>query len=116
MDDIRIVSCSSPVNIAVIKYWGKRDEHLILPVNSSLSGTLSQGIYSIIYYYIYLINILLKDELRTITTIAQSSQFKNDRIWLNGIEEDINNPRLQSCLRFLFLFFSFLFFFFSFFP
>ena len=44
MDDIRIVSCSSPVNIEVIKYWGKRDEHLILPVNSSLSGTLSQGI------------------------------------------------------------------------
>lgn len=24
-------------NVALIKYWGKRDEHLILPANSSLS-------------------------------------------------------------------------------
>ncbi|MGX7244187.1 diphosphomevalonate decarboxylase [Enterococcus quebecensis] len=27
-------------NIALIKYWGKKDEHLILPMNSSLSLTL----------------------------------------------------------------------------
>jgi diphosphomevalonate decarboxylase len=27
------VKCTSPINIAVIKYWGKRDEELILPVN-----------------------------------------------------------------------------------
>ena len=30
----------APVNIAVVKYWGKRDSTLLLPVNSSLSGTL----------------------------------------------------------------------------
>jgi len=33
---------SAPVNIAVIKYWGKRDTELILPTNSSLSVTLDQ--------------------------------------------------------------------------
>ncbi|XP_005862568.1 PREDICTED: diphosphomevalonate decarboxylase isoform X2 [Myotis brandtii] len=36
------MTCTAPVNIAVIKYWGKRDEELILPINSSLSVTLHQ--------------------------------------------------------------------------
>lgn len=33
------------------------------------------------------------------TTVAKSKTFKADRIWLNGKEEDINNPRLANCLR-----------------
>ncbi|KAJ8407934.1 hypothetical protein AAFF_G00269780 [Aldrovandia affinis] len=78
---ITSVTCTAPVNIAVIKYWGKRDEDLILPINSSLSVTLDQ------------------DQLKTTTTAACSRSFKEDRIWLNGKEEDINQPRLQSCLR-----------------
>ncbi len=32
-------------NIALIKYWGKRDEALILPTNNSLSLTLD-GFYT----------------------------------------------------------------------
>ncbi|KAI1904220.1 hypothetical protein AGOR_G00003430 [Albula goreensis] len=76
-----LVTCTAPVNIAVIKYWGKRDEDLILPINSSLSVTLHQ------------------DQLKTTTTVACSSSFKEDRIWLNGKEDNINQPRLQSCLR-----------------
>ncbi|XP_029464493.1 diphosphomevalonate decarboxylase [Rhinatrema bivittatum] len=75
------VTCTAPVNIAVIKYWGKRNEKLILPINSSLSVTLHQ------------------DQLKTTTSVAASRDFKEDRIWLNGREEDINHPRLQSCLR-----------------
>ena len=35
------VTVRTPVNIAVIKYWGKRDEKLNLPLHSSLSVTLS---------------------------------------------------------------------------
>lgn len=76
-----IVTCTAPVNIAVIKYWGKRNEDLILPINSSLSVTLHQ------------------DQLKTTTTVATSRSFQEDRIWLNGKEEDITHPRLQSCLR-----------------
>ncbi|XP_074523197.1 diphosphomevalonate decarboxylase [Halichoeres trimaculatus] len=81
MDEPNIVTCTAPVNIAVIKYWGKRNEELILPINSSLSVTLHQ------------------DQLKTTTTVATSRSFQEDRIWLNGKEEDINHPRLQSCLR-----------------
>ncbi|KAM8763261.1 diphosphomevalonate decarboxylase [Acanthopagrus schlegelii] len=81
MDKTKIATCTAPVNIAVIKYWGKRDEELILPINSSLSVTLHQ------------------DQLKTTTTVATSRSFQEDRIWLNGKEEDITHPRLQSCLR-----------------
>uniref|UniRef100_A0A452TRY0 Diphosphomevalonate decarboxylase-like N-terminal domain-containing protein n=1 Tax=Ursus maritimus TaxID=29073 RepID=A0A452TRY0_URSMA len=56
---------------------GKRDEDLVLPINSSLSVTLHQ------------------DQLKT----AISKDFTEDRIWLNGREEDVGQPRLQACLR-----------------
>lgn len=78
---IRSATCTGPVNIAVIKYWGKRDEKLLLPTNDSLSATLDQA------------------QLKATTTVATSSTFKADRIWLNGKEEDINNKRLQNCIR-----------------
>ncbi|XP_053278533.1 diphosphomevalonate decarboxylase [Pleuronectes platessa] len=81
MEKPNTVTCCAPVNIAVIKYWGKRAEELILPINSSLSVTLHQ------------------DQLKTTTTVATSRSFQEDRIWLNGKEEDITHPRIQSCLR-----------------
>ncbi|KAG0360480.1 diphosphomevalonate decarboxylase [Podila minutissima] len=75
-------TCTAPVNIAVVKYWGKRDTSLILPTNSSLSVTLSQ------------------DQLHSKTTIRASADFISDRLWLNGIEESItSNKRLVACLR-----------------
>lgn len=30
----------SPINIALVKYWGKAHEDLIIPINSSLSITI----------------------------------------------------------------------------
>ncbi|CAJ0932535.1 unnamed protein product [Ranitomeya imitator] len=64
-----------------MKEGGKRNEELILPINSSLSVTLHQ------------------DQLKTTTTVCASREFTEDRIWLNGKEENISHPRLQSCLR-----------------
>ncbi len=83
---ISVTTCA-PVNIAVIKYWGKRDEELVLPVNSSMSGSISMS------------------DLRTVTSVALSAAFSHDRIWLNAVEEDIKNPRLQVFVLFCFFFF-----------
>lgn len=66
--------------VAVIKYWGKNDVKLNTPLNSSVSVTLDQS------------------DLHTITTIAASKSFMNDRLWLNGIEIEINGRGI-TCLK-----------------
>lgn len=52
-------------NIALIKYWGKRDEQLFLPMNSSLSVTL--------------------DRFYTITTVEFSGSFDKDTFFLDNV-------------------------------
>ncbi|XP_058971692.2 diphosphomevalonate decarboxylase [Pocillopora verrucosa] len=80
-DGVNMVTCQAPVNIAIIKYWGKRNEQLILPLNSSLSVTLD------------------KKELHSSTTVAVSEDFSEDCIWLNGRKHNIAEmPRIQKCL------------------
>ena len=40
------------------------------------------------------------DDLRTVTTVAASSLFEQDRLWLNGNEENpAENKRVQRVLR-----------------
>lgn len=88
MSQIHQATCTAPVNIAVVKYWGKRDSELILPTNDSLSVTLDQ------------------DHLRTITTARADPAFgsvddgtRQDRLWLNGVEDEIKEGgRLSSCI------------------
>ena len=36
------MQATSPINIALIKYWGKLHDELIIPVNSSLSITIDK--------------------------------------------------------------------------
>ncbi len=36
------VTCISPINIAIVKYWGKLDEKLIIPANDNMSMTVSK--------------------------------------------------------------------------
>ena len=92
---VRMVTAQTPTNIAVIKYWGKRDETLILPVNDSISVTLDPA------------------HLCTTTTVAISPSFDQDRMWLNGkvlflslslnsvfvsLEKSLKRFELTSCL------------------
>ncbi|XP_055713220.1 diphosphomevalonate decarboxylase isoform X2 [Phlebotomus papatasi] len=76
---MRSATCTAPVNIAVIKYWGKRDEELLLPINDSISVTLS--------------------EMYAKTTIVASPEFDKNRIWLNGEEQTFDSPRILNVLR-----------------
>ncbi|XP_073838719.1 mevalonate diphosphate decarboxylase [Musca autumnalis] len=77
-----IETCIAPVNIALIKYWGKRDEELILPINDSLSMTLST------------------DEMCAKTTASACATYKEHRMWLNGEEVPFeDNPRAMRCLK-----------------
>ncbi|XP_065298949.1 diphosphomevalonate decarboxylase isoform X7 [Dermacentor albipictus] len=87
-DELYMTTTKAPVNIAVIKYWGKTNEDLIIPANESLSLTLST------------------EHLCATTTVAVGKKFREDRIWLNGNyvfshsrEELIHSPRLQNCLH-----------------
>ncbi len=54
------------INIALIKYWGKRDERLFLPMNSSLSMTLD--------------NMYTVTEVQTDVSLDKDLFFLNDRI------------------------------------
>ncbi|MCJ1475212.1 diphosphomevalonate decarboxylase [Lambiella insularis] len=74
-------STTAPVNIAVIKYWGKRDPTLNLPTNSSLSVTLAQS------------------DLRAHTTASCSSSFSHpDTLLLNSVPQEVSSARPQACL------------------
>ncbi len=56
-------------NIALIKYWGKRDSQLILPYTSSISMTL--------------------DEFYTDTQVVFDAALTADELYLDGTKRDV---------------------------
>ena len=60
-----IATCEATPNIAMIKYWGKRDEKLLLPQEGSISATMDE-------------------QLKTRTTVMFSEDFTEDEIILNN--------------------------------
>lgn len=74
-------SAFAPVNIALVKYWGKRDQELNLPVTNSLSFTLSAG---------------------THTTISLND--KANAIWLNDTPLTTDSPFSKRLIQFCDLF------------
>jgi diphosphomevalonate decarboxylase len=79
---IYLATVSAPTNIACIKYWGKADAHWNTPTNDSVSVTLDQS------------------DLRAVTTAAASATFAQDRLWLNGFEEEDahTSKRFRACV------------------
>jgi diphosphomevalonate decarboxylase len=72
------VTARAHANIALVKYWGKRDEERFLPANGSLSLTLD-GLYT--------------------TTTVELGVEKQDRFLLNG--EEMEGEALAKVSRFL---------------
>lgn len=66
-NEFLVARAFSPTNIALAKYWGKRDLNLNLPQNGSLSVTL--------------------DGLGSTTQVEFSSQTNEDHFFLNGVEQ-----------------------------
>lgn len=60
------VTAKAPANIAFIKYWGKKDEKLRIPANSSISMNLS--------------------EAYTITSVEFNRKFKTDQLFWNRLK------------------------------
>lgn len=84
MED-HITTCIGSPNIAFIKYWGKRNEELILPTNSSLSMTLDESI-------------------NTKTSVTLSKNLKGDSIFINMEEQKPESKsayKLFSIMRYM---------------
>lgn len=64
MQDNLVTAIGTP-NIALVKYWGKRDDALNLPMNSSVSMTLDES-------------------LNTKTSVLFSDKLKEDVLYING--------------------------------
>lgn len=80
------ITVAAPINIAFIKYWGKREggEKLILPTNDSFSITLSTYPF------------------RSKTSAELRDDLAEDEIWLNGSKVDIAaTPRVVTVLKYV---------------
>ncbi|KAF7640272.1 Diphosphomevalonate decarboxylase [Meloidogyne graminicola] len=73
MSTCSTITVKVPINIALIKYWGKQNKDLIIPLNDSISLTINS--------------------LCAITKITVDSNLKNDLVLING--QTINNPRFE---------------------
>ena len=69
----KVFTAEGSPNIAFIKYWGKRDEKLILPYNSSLSMTFSHETFN------------------TLTSVMFSKKLSKDIFYIGGQRQDLKD-------------------------
>ena len=77
-----VITYRGTPNIALIKYWGKRDEKLILPCNSSISITL-KGETTTVRGASF--------NLYTKTSVLFSDRLVEDAFYINGKKQDLND-------------------------
>ncbi len=80
--DWEVVTAIGTPNIALTKYWGKRDDKLILPMNSSISITLGE-------------------QLNTKTSVLFSDKFKSDKLYINGELQNMGDKELSDRFQML---------------
>lgn len=73
-----IATCEATPNMALVKYWGKRDEKLILPTGSSVSVTYNEI-------------------LKTRTSVMFSDEFTQDEAWLQN--KKLEGKDLQEVIK-----------------
>jgi len=78
----KISTFETTANIALVKYWGKRNEKLVLPQEGSVSVTMDET-------------------LKTRTTVLFSEKLKEDELWLNGKKVNLDNSEAKERLRIL---------------
>lgn len=76
MTDQVIVTCECAPNIALVKYWGKADQELILPLNGSLSVTLDTDV------------LCSKTSLIILKNPVENS--KKIQIWFDDLKQEFN--------------------------
>lgn len=85
-ETIQLVTCECAPNIALIKYWGKLDDNLILPLNSSVSITLDKKILN------------TKTSVMLIKKSNNANRNEKDvKLWLNNKLSEFNeNDSVES--------------------
>ena len=78
--DYRSVTCQASPNIALIKYWGKRNNELILPDNDSLSITLDVN------------------DMYSYTTVSTSPSMACDVFYFDDVQQVKLSKRMQKVL------------------
>ncbi len=85
-----IITTQGTPNIALIKYWGKRDTKLILPMNSSISLTLDSNSKKVFGKSF---------ELYTRTSVVFSKKIDADMFYMNGEMQDLTNKDTEERFR-----------------
>ena len=75
------VTMRSPINIALVKYWGKEHEEQIIPCNNSISLTIN------------------KNELCSTTTVTLTDDIEGIQINLNGKNVEKISDRISRVVK-----------------